>query len=172
MRVERSNKKNRYHGRVYLSKLLYLQRISDNRILDSPLMDQEVFERLCGKGSLYNVTFVTTMWDEIDPSRHEAGDDREIALKTGVFGGMINEGAQVARFYGTHESAWSILSNLSIAASRPVPLRDTLSLTIVTLQPISELAAKVPFAPLKLAVDLLVAIAKALRVASSFGLSS
>jgi hypothetical protein len=81
-----------------------LYRISDNRPYSATYLEQ-----LCGKGAHRNVIMTTTMWDEVC---QDVGSLREKELKNQYWKLMIDCGAQVARFYGTTESAWEIIGRL------------------------------------------------------------
>lgn len=70
-----------------------------------------IFRELCGKESLCNVLFVTTMWSSVKAS---VGETREQELKTSddLFKPVLDDGAQLVRHDGTKESAQDILRRL------------------------------------------------------------
>ena len=55
-----------------LSGILYLHRITDNRMAGTPLKNLQVFQKLCGRDALGKVYLTTTMWDEAERRREEA----------------------------------------------------------------------------------------------------
>lgn len=71
-----------------------------------------MFRELCGKENFKNVVLVTTMWDEVT---EEVGSARENELQSDFWRSMINLGSTIHRFDGTVESAWKIISCLSVA---------------------------------------------------------
>lgn len=97
-----------------MTGVLFLRRISDNRMSGASVMTTAMFEQICGTRAQQNVILVTTMW----PTHHEAampredGLRREDELRTGFWKSMIESGAQMERFLFTHQSAWDILDKL------------------------------------------------------------
>ncbi|KIO01012.1 hypothetical protein M404DRAFT_40787, partial [Pisolithus tinctorius Marx 270] len=98
-----------YKKNIKLSGVLYLHRISDNRVSGTPLRNYNMFMELCGKENFKNIVLVTTMWDEVT---EEVGSARENELQSGFWQAMINLGSTIHRFDGTMESAWKIISCL------------------------------------------------------------
>ncbi|KIO01138.1 hypothetical protein M404DRAFT_150982 [Pisolithus tinctorius Marx 270] len=101
-----------YKKNIKLSGVLYLHRISDNRVSGTPLRNYNMFKELCGKENFKNVVLVTTMWDEVT---EEVGSARENELQSDFWRSMIDLGSTIHRFDGTMESAWKIISCLSVA---------------------------------------------------------
>jgi len=64
----------RYEKDVKLSGILYLHRITDNRMGGAPQRNLRMFGRLCGDEPAKKVVFVTTMWDKISTN---VGEQRE-----------------------------------------------------------------------------------------------
>jgi hypothetical protein len=95
-----------YERGIKLSGILYLHRISDNRMAGTPLSNLRVFQKLCGANALRNVILTTTMWDEV---QIEEGDRREKELRGKYWKTMIDRGSTVARYLNTTESAWDIV---------------------------------------------------------------
>lgn len=102
-----------YQKNIKLSGVLYLHRISDNRVSGTPLRNYSMFKELCGKENFKNVVLVTTMWDEVT---EEIGSAREKELQSDFWRSMINLGSTIHRFEGTTESAWNIINSLSLAS--------------------------------------------------------
>ena len=99
----------RYKRDIKLAGILYLHRISDNRVSGAPLQNLRIFERLCGRDALQNVILTTTMWDTVDA---ETGLRREEELRSGYWKGMINQGSKTFRYRNTRDSAWDILDSV------------------------------------------------------------
>jgi len=91
-----------------LTGILYLHRISDNRMPPQPLRQLEMFRRLCGEAELKRVVFLTTMWDAVDAAQAEA---REQELRTKYWGVALTK-AQLARHYNTSQSTWDAVDLL------------------------------------------------------------
>ncbi|KAL6302092.1 P-loop containing nucleoside triphosphate hydrolase protein [Sparassis latifolia] len=100
--------KKTYEKNIKLSGIVYLHRISDNRMAGTPLKNLRMFEELCGKSALQNIILATTMWDEVDET---TGLARENELKKRYWKGMMNAGSRVVRFKNSRESAWCILDD-------------------------------------------------------------
>ncbi|KAF7974376.1 hypothetical protein HWV62_12348 [Athelia sp. TMB] len=116
----------RYQRRILLKGILYLHRISDNRMTASALRNTDMFRHLCGNAGLANVIFVTTMWGEVVEEASAEQDKgwsplegREAELKE-FWKAMLDNGSQTARFHHTHESAWKIIDQLK---GDPLPMQ-------------------------------------------------
>lgn len=78
---------------IPISGIFYFHRISDNRMSGTAVQNLEVFQKLCGfdnSAFLQRVFFVTTMWDEVEPSE---GERRLKELCTSWWSGMMKKGA-------------------------------------------------------------------------------
>jgi len=98
--------KKTYENKVMVAGILYLHRISDNRMAGTPLKNLQVFQELCGKNALKNIVLVTTMWDDVEES---TGAAREDELTKEYWNDMIRLGSRTARYHNTVNSAWDIL---------------------------------------------------------------
>ena len=92
-----------------LSGLLYLHRITDDRVGGTAMKNLRMFQKLVGDKSMKNVVLVTTMWGKLQSS--DDGDARVKQLtETGKFwGGMITSGARHERYDGTKVDAHRII---------------------------------------------------------------
>lgn len=117
---ESSSFTHRYEAGVRLSGVLYLHRISDNRMGGTSLKNFQMFRKLCGDSMLPNVVIVTTMWGLVDPG---VGNRREQELKTDelFLKPVLEKGAQLVRHDNTLQSAQAILRCL--AQKQPKALR-------------------------------------------------
>ncbi|KAH7129192.1 P-loop containing nucleoside triphosphate hydrolase protein [Dactylonectria macrodidyma] len=97
-----------YQEKIQLRGLLYLHRISDNRMGGCARKNLFMFKRLCGRDGMKNIRFVTTFWEQADPKE---GERREQTLRDtkDFWGGCMSEGAQVNQHYNNKQSALSIL---------------------------------------------------------------
>jgi len=99
--AERAKLLIRYKSKVKRSGILYFHRISDNRMAGTPLKNLKMFEQLCGKDAFNAVTFVSTMWGEVELS---VGEEREKELKGQYWRSMFDNGSRYERFTGTLDS--------------------------------------------------------------------
>jgi hypothetical protein len=106
-----------YKRGITLTGLLFLHRITDNRMAGTPLKNLRMFERLCGVNALRNVMLVTTMWSEIDDM---TALSYEKELQTTYWNAMVSAGSRISRFDYSHESAWAIVDHLN---GTPLPVQ-------------------------------------------------
>ncbi|KZP32041.1 hypothetical protein FIBSPDRAFT_723592 [Athelia psychrophila] len=99
-----------YKENVPISAIVYLHRISDNRMAGSPLKNLQMFASMCGYAAMPRVILATTMWGEL--TQPAPGEQREKELKTTFWADMIAQGCKVRRFGDSYESAWKIVGNL------------------------------------------------------------
>jgi len=92
-----------------LATILYLHRISDNRMSGSAMKNLRLFSSMCGKDAMPNVVIVTTMWSKVSEVE---GTERETDLKRDVWNEMLGGGCSVVRFKDTLDSAWDIIGNI------------------------------------------------------------
>jgi hypothetical protein len=110
-----------YKGKVLLAGVIYMHRISDNRISGTSKRNFTMFRKLCGKDALKNVAIVTTMWGKVD--KEEAEDrERELQNKGGYFKDALERGAKMFRHEHPEDpnSANEILR--LIIGNHPLPL--------------------------------------------------
>ncbi|KAG8220474.1 hypothetical protein J3R82DRAFT_3169 [Butyriboletus roseoflavus] len=81
-----------YNNDKLLSGILYLHRITDNRVAGTPLKNLRVFRKLCGKDALEKVYLTTTMWDEVEPT---VGERRLDDLSSDYWKAMVSQGAHI-----------------------------------------------------------------------------
>jgi hypothetical protein len=98
-----------YKKEKLLSGILYLHRITDNRMAGTPLKNLRMFQKLCGKDALGKVYLTTTMWDEVDQS---VGERRLEELKTDYWKVMVTQGAQIARCRSDDDSPKRIIQQI------------------------------------------------------------
>ncbi|KDQ53007.1 hypothetical protein JAAARDRAFT_39720 [Jaapia argillacea MUCL 33604] len=96
-----------YGNKVKLAGILYLHRISDNRMSGSPLKNLRMFGKLCGDTAARRVVLVSSMWDRLQDQ--ELARRREAELKDNFWRGMLDNGASIDRSANSSESAWRIV---------------------------------------------------------------
>jgi hypothetical protein len=109
-----------YRRKLEISGILYLHRISDNRMAGTPRKNLELFRKLYGDEFYERVNLTTTMWAE-EPQLNDPEEitfqERQVQLEQEYWGDMIARGARPEQFRGTRESAWEILDSLISAAT-------------------------------------------------------
>ncbi|KAF5353898.1 hypothetical protein D9756_007111 [Leucocoprinus leucothites] len=103
-----------YKNNIKLSGIIYLHRIIDTRV--APFEDLRVFGDLCGDRAAARVTFVSTMWDDMNLRVYE---EQETRLKQELWKAFIHRGSRVDRLRNsTTQEAWRIVEGLIETADR------------------------------------------------------
>lgn len=105
-----------YQQNIRLRGLLYLHRISDNRMGGCARKNLAIFKKLCGPDGLGNVLFVTTFWEMVERS---VGESREQLLQSTeeFWGFFIKKGSRVHRHWNTGDSALTILTQFATCST-------------------------------------------------------
>lgn len=109
-----------YHdGISVVAGVLYLHRITANRLGNTGLRSLGMMKGICGKAAYQHVALVTTYWDKIAASpkhdedmRTSAAHERELFEDYEFFGDMIDEGSRMMRWTGDLQSAVQIIDTL------------------------------------------------------------
>ncbi|KAM0232476.1 hypothetical protein ACHAP5_010729 [Fusarium lateritium] len=103
-----------YKNRVQLGGIIYLHRITDNRVSGTALKNLTMFKQLCGEDAFGHVVLCTSMWDNLDTTMPEIGAQREKELitRSEFWGTMHKGGSHVARWLGTKESAQTVVDKI------------------------------------------------------------
>ncbi|KII85056.1 hypothetical protein PLICRDRAFT_178816 [Plicaturopsis crispa FD-325 SS-3] len=109
-----------YQNKHRLHGVIYIHRISDNRLGGVSRRNFKMFRELCGDTSLKNVIIATNMWGEVDLSVGEARE-AELAREDMFFKPVLEKGAQLLRHENTLASAQALLR--TILDNHPIPLR-------------------------------------------------
>lgn len=96
-----------YHADMKLAGVIYLHKITHNRMAGSTKKYLSLFEKLCGKEAAKKVVLTTTMWSEIT---NEVGEKRENQLKDMFWKEMLGLGSSTMRFGDTQASAQHIVN--------------------------------------------------------------
>jgi hypothetical protein len=100
-----------YEQKVNLAGIIYLHRITDNRVAGSALKNLNMFQALCGKTDLSQVVLATSMWDKLsDDANHQEGVKDETDLRTNYWADMLDLGSQTFRHDNTKASADAIVN--------------------------------------------------------------
>jgi hypothetical protein len=95
---------------VKLIGVLYLHRITDNRMQGSARKSLEMFTKLVGDAALKNVVLVTTMWAQVNDK--DEANQRYDELREEYWCDMIEKGFLTTLFDGSRASAEGILAQL------------------------------------------------------------
>jgi len=101
----------RYEKGRTLAGIIYMHRISENRMGGISKENFRLFEKICGKDAMKNVVIATTMWDEVS---HEVGEmrEQELASKPVFFQQALSHGARMFRQDNSFTSAVTLVRQL------------------------------------------------------------
>lgn len=98
-----------YDRKNKVAGILYLHRITDVRLTESPLAHLLMFQQSWGGNVLpQRVVLATTMWSQVNPA---TGCHREEEIRE-FWGTMVALGSGITRFEDTTESAWRVVNLL------------------------------------------------------------
>jgi chromosome segregation ATPase len=93
----------------FLTGIIHMRRITDNRMPRSALTNLRVLKKLCGADHYAHIALVTGHWDMVAPANGEAREN-ELRMGDEYWLDMIRGGATVNRYENSTESALRILS--------------------------------------------------------------
>ncbi|OTA75562.1 hypothetical protein M434DRAFT_39028 [Hypoxylon sp. CO27-5] len=91
-----------YANNVFINGIIYVHRISDNKLGGAARTNLEMLKGLCGRDAFPNVSVITTMWSP-DGQERSKQEYREQQLKDIYLADMVKEGTQIVRhdWFGT-----------------------------------------------------------------------
>ncbi|OTA58356.1 hypothetical protein K449DRAFT_318094, partial [Hypoxylon sp. EC38] len=91
-----------YANNVFMNGIIYVHRISDNKLGGVARTNLEMLKGLCGRDAFPNVSVITTMWSP-DGQERSKQEYREQQLKDIYLADMVEEGTHIIRhdWYGT-----------------------------------------------------------------------
>ncbi|KAH6980885.1 P-loop containing nucleoside triphosphate hydrolase protein [Ilyonectria sp. MPI-CAGE-AT-0026] len=98
---------------VPLRGVLYLHKITENRMTGSSMTYLRLLESLVGGHALENVILVTTMWNQLRDEDRGKALRREQELLDRYWAPMEEKGSYVAQFDGTSDSAYALVFQLA-----------------------------------------------------------
>lgn len=110
-----------YEKSVKLAGIIYLHRISDNRLAGSALKNLRIFKCLCGENAFKHVMLVTSMWDTVKTRKDEVlAVERETQLVNddGFWKDMHQRGSLVARWAGSADAAEKMIEDILATRNR------------------------------------------------------
>jgi hypothetical protein len=93
---------------IRLSGIIFIHRISDQRVQGSARRNLLMFKKLCGEKAYQSVVLATSMWSKVTP-QEGADRERQLVENKDWWGHMYEKGSRVFRFADTAESALSIV---------------------------------------------------------------
>ncbi|KAH7013727.1 P-loop containing nucleoside triphosphate hydrolase protein [Ilyonectria destructans] len=98
---------------VPLRGVLYLHKITENRMTGSSMMYLRLLESLIGDHALENLILVTTMWNQLRDEDRGMALRREQELLDRYWAPMEDKGSYAAQFDGTSDSAYALVFQLA-----------------------------------------------------------
>ncbi|KAJ3466137.1 hypothetical protein MRS44_006795 [Fusarium solani] len=99
---------------VPLRGVLYLHKITDNKMTGSSLTYLNLLRSLVGEDALGNVVLVTNMWNKLRDEDRGQALRREQELVNNYWGPMQRKGSYVVQFDGTTDSAFGLIYQLAV----------------------------------------------------------
>ncbi|KAM0302797.1 hypothetical protein ACHAO8_011571 [Botrytis cinerea] len=100
-----------YKSGIKLTGIVYLHRISDNRMPGSAVRNLEVFEALCGPDCFRNVALATTFWGSGPPPPQYLAFETQLQNTENFWKPMIKHGSRVFRQNNGLQSAMAIVDH-------------------------------------------------------------
>lgn len=97
---------------IPLRGILYLHKITDNKMTGSSVAYLKLFRSLCGDHALKNVILVTTMWNKVRDEDHREALRHEQELLNDFWKDMVNKGSYIAQYDGTPDMAFALIWQL------------------------------------------------------------
>lgn len=110
-----------YKNDLKLSGLIYLHRITDNRMTGTATRNLSMMRQLCGDENMKNVLLVTTRWEMMEYERCVEVETEYLLGPGGFWHGMVSQGAGHARYNGTLDAGRQIIDRIVVQS--PVFLR-------------------------------------------------
>ncbi|PQE12522.1 GTP binding domain protein [Rutstroemia sp. NJR-2017a BBW] len=105
-----------YRKKINVAGIVYMHRITDNRISGTSLRNLTVLKSLCGESAFPRIVLVSSMWDLLaeEPKLHEEATTRELELRSTneFWGSLCRGGSQVARWTGDEHSTLGVIDHI------------------------------------------------------------
>lgn len=100
-----------YEEGTLLSGIIYLHKITDNRITGSSVKNIRMFRKLCGADNMRNVLLVSSMWDIVE-EQQGAERERELSSEGTFWKSMLAQGASMRRYDNRTATALQLIQTL------------------------------------------------------------
>lgn len=111
-----------YRRAIQLTGIVYLHKITENRMSGSSVRNLSMFKQLCGDSVYPHVVLATTMWSYLESSpellKQGSKNMEELVKRPEWWGIMKQRGSRVVRHSGKRDSALEIIDSL-IASRDP-----------------------------------------------------
>lgn len=115
-----------YRQGIKLTGIVYLHKITDNRMSGSSILNLNMFKKLCGEHIYPHIVLATTMWGILRGSEEnvQKGEDamKELVARPDWWGLMYDRGSKIVKHDGDRESALSIVRSLVTSRDRDMVL--------------------------------------------------
>lgn len=101
-----------YQKRAQLAGIIYMHRITDNRLAGSSLRNIKMFKELCGEDAYKHVVLCTSMWGNAEDHDTAVARERQLKEDDGFWGLMHGRGSLVMRWDNDAASASAIIDGL------------------------------------------------------------
>ncbi|KAI0892436.1 P-loop containing nucleoside triphosphate hydrolase protein [Annulohypoxylon nitens] len=103
------------HG-LSVAGVIYMHRITDNRVSGSSVKNLEILRKLCGLDAFSRVILTSSMWDSIEQDaallQKAFSHEEQLRNTENFWGALIRGGSNVMRWTGDKESALGAISHL------------------------------------------------------------
>ncbi|KAI0886792.1 P-loop containing nucleoside triphosphate hydrolase protein [Annulohypoxylon maeteangense] len=105
-----------YRHKLNLAGVVYLHRITDNRVSGSSVKNIDILRKLCGIHAFPRVVLTSSMWDSIDQDaillQKAFCNEDQLKNTENFWGSLVDGGSHVMRWTGDKESALGAISHL------------------------------------------------------------
>lgn len=101
-----------YQKRAQLAGIIYMHRITDNRLAGSSLRNIKMFKELCGEDAYKHVVLCTSMWGNAEDHDTAVARERQLKEDDGFWGLMHARGSLIMRWDKDTASASAIIDRL------------------------------------------------------------
>lgn len=127
LRLIASWMKDAYDDKTRLTGVIYLHRISDNKMSGSSYKNLKMFRSLCGTKNLSHVVLATTMWDKVN-AEEGAAREAELLSEENWWGHMKSNGSTVKKYDGTTTGATAIVNDLVQMSPVVLKIQDEMAI--------------------------------------------
>ena len=101
-----------YSMEITLAGIIYLHRISDNRMSGAMLKNLKMLKKLCGKNCYSKIVLATTMWDKMTDLQGAIRNEQQLGSTHEWWGDLEEEGAIIMRQDDRANSAMRIVEHI------------------------------------------------------------